>query len=669
MNYLQLNEILQNILQNEEDIGDHLAKTNVYSNNVVKKYSSNLLDVKDKIFIAQWCHNFEMIEYFIESLNLDEQSKSKYLKLKDNNEDIDETINFRILDKKYDFLNDISDMITTDIELQEQILSLDSHRLELLKILYLNLKTNVSYVIPYFESILLHLGQVVLSTHWKNSYHNYDSLIDDIEIEKLTIYDINILLYLFTTNISYDVNTYEELLSFADNNSLNSRITDKLYQEAINELDINKLKNILLINVYGISLLDAKDIIKKYDIEGLIFSRENIYVQEMYIAIKNIVLENNFNTLNKLYIKLKNECQFIRDFKQIIMFKYDLKKEFARNLLDSTFKLDNKPYKIIDGVKIYDAGYDFKMIITVLGAYQIDFSTKDNYSDYWNSHSIKNHGNCCSLIGNYNMAIAPVKNIILGFNSFDEDMFLIGSNKDLNSTPSAYKFNLFNINKYNEMYYSPQKLLENTRGKYNELVFERRDLSKKTKHYKKNPDYIVFIEEFSDIDKLIEENPNMPNLKKFKIEEDHRKLESLKAAKNFEIPIVIINRENIAINELKIIYDYLNEFLLTKESTLIEKIIIRIEANRSGNFNGHDYIREKYFSSTIIIDILSKIKFVINSEKDANKQSELISSYFTALQNESRIIQNNKNQRWLGQTPGIDLENEFKEIISKGKRI
>lgn len=69
------------------------------------------------------------------------------------------------------------------------------------------------------------------------------------------------------------------------------------------------------------------------------------------------------------------------------------------------FKTANLPYEEINKIKVYDAGLDFKMIVTAIGAYQSNFEGKENYSEYWNSPKIRSHSNCCSLIGNTNLSM------------------------------------------------------------------------------------------------------------------------------------------------------------------------------------------------------------------------------------------------------------------------
>ena len=74
---------------------------------------------------------------------------------------------------------------------------------------------------------------------------------------------------------------------------------------------------------------------------------------------------------------------------------------------------------------------------------------------------------------------------------------------------------------------------------------------------------------------------------------------SIKAAKDFgNIPILVINREKIAKNEINVIEEMLDDYNLTHDMELLRKIIIKFNNNRNGcRGPQHKYIRENYFSN------------------------------------------------------------------------
>ena len=80
---LKMSKILNNIIQNErEDIeGYYDIFVSVYRN--IDKYLSELDDINDKIYLAQWCNNYDKVKELIGTLSLSEYEKNKYLKLKE----------------------------------------------------------------------------------------------------------------------------------------------------------------------------------------------------------------------------------------------------------------------------------------------------------------------------------------------------------------------------------------------------------------------------------------------------------------------------------------------------------------------------------------------------------------------------------------------------------
>lgn len=664
---LKISDILHKIIHNEdEDVKEYYGDIVIIYRDI-DKYLVLLDDIRDKIYLAQWCNNFDKVKELISELSLTEYEKNKYLKLKEKNSDIDETINFKILSEKYSFLDNIMDMITADSDIQDQILSLSDSRLQLFKKMYYKLQSLTDYYNPYITTILQRIGYVSLDTSWKNKYHIYDDLLKNIDYLLLNGYDlsdyeIEKLLYLCTSSVHHSIPNFEELQNFgADNTIDNIEFKDGL-KKAKEEKDIDYLKFAILAQAYGIHLKKAKEICKIYNISNITITNENISTIEMYKAIYQIVNENNPDILCKLYdefIKLMNPE---KDFRRIIVFENDLRKMFAHDLNNQIFKIDNLPYDEINGIKVYDAGVDFKMIVTAIGAYQGNFSNKENYSKYWNSSKIRSHGNCCSLIGNVNLSMANVKNVIFGFSTMNDNMLLLSGSSDINSTPNSREFNT--TGNRSQEYMDANSMLNNTRGDYNELVYERRDLSSNPKFYKKNPDYIVFFEEYENYDEMFEKYKDKPKqleyLRKQKELEDKFWEESMKAARDFGIPIVKINRELVAKSEYEKILGLLNYFNETKNPDLLSKIISSFEGSRVGNAGLHAPIREKYFSSNKISNMLGEIKNSINNIDDEIAKSNLYFSLYKAIIEEQRKVDAGKRNKQ--QTPGIDFTKELEEL-------
>ena len=281
--------------------------------------------------------------------------------------------------------------------------------------------------------------------------------------------------------------------------------------------------------------------------------------------------------------------------------------------------------------------------------------------------------------------MANPKNVIFGFSTMDDNMLLLSSSRDINSTPSSRQFNIateqglgtnYTIDgkEYSSIgrmglgieFSNPDNLLDNTRGDYNELVYERRDLSSNPTFYKKNPDYIVYIEEYENIDEYFEQykdnNEMLIYLNEQKEQQKYQLEQSLKAAKDFDIPIVKINRERCAKQAITEIEQSISDFENSLDPDLIKKIICQFENNRVGNHDKHVIIRDKYFSVAQMNSYLSKIEQVISNIEDRNLRNMLLNEYNRAIVGEQKKVESCKRFRKNGQTSGFDFETTLNRI-------
>lgn len=227
----------------------------------------------------------------------------------------------------------------------------------------------------------------------------------------------------------------------------------------------------------------------------------------------------------------------------------------------------------------------------------------------------------------------------------------------------------------------PDDLINSTRGTYNELVYERRDLSNNRINFKKNPDYLVYFEEFEgeNIETLTDKDiQNEKDDEKKKILQEQKRMweETKKASIDFcrtnkdgisvPLPIVKINREECAKNEIKKIQEAFSTYQQTKDSTLLPSIITQFENNRVGNRKPHDYIRETYFSS-------SSMQKMLNQIIDTIKTIENKSLRYININTMSRLISAEREnfsvcKQTEGQTPGFN-HNQYLQILKEMKQL
>ncbi len=686
-----LNKLKKEAIYSDESVVEEYygVQISIYKN--IDKYLERIPNIFDKIIFAQWANNFDEVNKLFRLVQLSDKERAKFNKLLTNNSELTETIDVRILSSKYDFLSDSLDMIVANRDIQEKILSLTDEELYIFKSLYERLGESISYKIPQLAAIANKMGVITPYTHWQNQYYRYDELIESLIVDirhnkSLSPEQLDNLLYLYTSNIVWNVTSSQDLSDFTKPDGVFYQTIDSIIneQETKSNMDINVIKSAFLLKAFGIDLISAKSICSRYDLSSLKQTSENEDLFEMYNAIMEIINEQDSSILLEAYKEFSQGMSPKPNFMRLSIFENSLRREFALALNDSVYKCNGKPV-IIDGVRIYDAGTDFKMMVTAIGAYQSNFGNQENYREYWNSPTIRSHGNCCSLIGNDNLSMANVKNVIFGFSTMDENMLLLSSTKDINSTPLSKRFNIveeeYNGNNrnihgqilnaigrvgYGIEFTSPQIMLDNTRGDYNELVYERRDLSSNPLFYKKNPDYIVYVEEYEDIDfymqKYSDDLGMLEYLQKQRETQIQQFKESIKAAKDFNIPIVKINRERCAKNSISHINALLSEFVRTLNPRLISEIICEFENNRSGNHDKHRVIRDTYFSSEIMTGILNQIEQVIMTINDEKLRMKILNTLYNSILKEKQKYSINEDYRHNGQESSIAFDFALRKV-------
>lgn len=633
----------------------------------ISKY--NITDPLTKVILGQEWMDYDLVKEELQKISLSESQFKRFEKIKSNNNAWYETMNPLMLDDKYSFLDKYMDFITTDIRTQQLILSLDDNSLNLFSKMYEKIDKETSNAIPYISRILGLIGTSVTASlmtfqnynggMFRKKNQSFSNLSLAFQNEQLTEHDLDLLIFIFSNNnFDLNVNSISDLRGFENEllDFVNESMNNFKNQSEYSPDDINNIKSAILMRSFGIQLDYAKSILEKFNLNGIEFDKDNNYIS-MYRSIYNVVNETDVNKLFTIYDNISNNCEFSLDYMTISLFENGMRDIFLRHLTSSTFKCDGNNYEIQDGVKIFDAGTDFKVILTSVGSYKPEMETQLNYSQYWNSNSIRSHGNCCSLIANNNLSTATIRNICLGFSNFEDGMLLLSGSNDLNSTPTSRQIN---SQDHFGKFMSANSLIDNTRSDYNELVFERRDLSSTRGHYKKNPDYVVMFEELIDNDVNNQELDE--ETKQLLSEQERIKGISLKAAQDFDIPIVKINREKCAVSELFKINKMVEEFYQTHNPALLTRIVVDFENNRMGLRYPHNYLRKKYFSKAIINKLLAEIINDINAIEDIQLKTMNMETLKNSILNEKHKIEQSENFIKHSQELGIDCDSLIEMI-------
>ncbi len=579
-------------------------------------------------------YRFELIDY----LQNESDDKIQFLednlrKLKNINEDILSTCEFEILTLKYKDLSTKLDVITCDSGVQKKILNLGDNRYEILvKVLDIVEKDDIKDWIPIIDNLLEGLNN-----------KEYEDLLESIESSKLTNEKtIRKLLYILSNpeNI-FDIKSIEEVENFNRIEYVEKIKQGEISTKYIRNLDkIEKLQLCVLEKKYGQSLKESIRLLKTYgnDLDEFELNDERDAKVKAYLeAVRNILNTYDKKTLEELY----NSNENLQDnylFSNII--ESEIRTYFARQSNKVLYKVKDEEkidinLPLAKGIEIYDAGENFIIELTSLGAYS-KYDINANFNDEWNRKLIKSHGFCTTPIANNNMATARIKYVALGFNDFAENSLLLSAPWDVGSTNANEVMNTSQYIKDGRILYDiPHKQIDNIRHTHPENVRERRALDK-GKVYKKQPAYIVYIPEIP-LEKYIE----LQKQGKLDDRDERNKLlieytqndkiweNSVRASREFLVetddgemkpsPIVVLDRTYIAIKEKEKLDELERKLKETGNPDLINRIIVDSENNRTGS-TFCDEIRDKLFSPQILQDRIARIEEIIQELEKKDKK-------------------------------------------------
>lgn len=484
---------------------------------ILSKALDKVSDVLDKITLLEWTGHFDEAWKLIKELDFDED---KFWSLKKFNFELEKTIDIRVLNKKYSFLDKVLNVITADIDFQQKLISLDDRELNLFKKLMNDVPDK--YFLSFAECFLDNMGE----SPFKDSMVRYDLLNQSLP-DSLSDAEREALIFLYNSRVSFDVQSYEEL------EFLNS---PEFWMEKLNQAnDLDEIKEVLLSRC-GFDLKSACLLIKTYDIKDVNVPSS---VLETYNYILKVIESESVSELKELGFEDKG-------FKNYYLFDRRLKEAFLENINQS----------------LEFNGDSFKLLVTVLGAYGRDREI-DDYKDLWTRAKISPLMSC-SLVSDDNLALAPVKTVILGFKEMNRNLLNM-KEQDLNSGVSENDLN--QASRIPGNFQSSSSLIDETRSDYNELVFERYDDFKVVM-----PDYVLW---FRD------------NKKGYEM--------ALKAASDFDIPLIEIDPYKLGEKwslEISQMVERLND---SNFESLALEIITKFLNNRNG-LSLHREVLDEFFS-------------------------------------------------------------------------
>ena len=587
----------------------------------------------------------DMLKKYARALNIvEEELREKLRYLINKNDEILDTIYPKLLSRNFDIIKlEYIEKIGIYSDIQMELFELNNKSIKLIAKI-LNILNSSEYDLnSIIYNVLINLS-------------SYSELVNSLDLDKLSEEEIKNLIYVLNRNDNiFGINNYFDLKEFDKKKDLYfAGIQSKI---EVGSITIDELKISLLERKYGLSLQMAKFICDRYcadegivndDVKnaGGVNQEINPDLRELLSNIHKIYKSDSLDYLSFLW---ENSETIKTDFYSFVALESAIRAEYATMYSSSLYKL-NESHRVSESHYIYSENRkiyelllsseykdkkpqfyildgDFNLQIHVLGAYRY-WKRPADFKEDWNRPKIAYHGICTSYIGNDQIANARIGHPVYGFDSYESSALLCAGNYDLGSDDSIAKFATAVNKAYN--FYTPQVMKDKTRHTHNEMVLERRN-NLATGSFKRNPSYVVyFVDDINNSDNF------SPNNELYN--------ETLQAAIDNNIPIVIVDRLKYAKSEAKKCEQLKDKFYSQKDFQSLKQLFTKYCNNMVGckrydndNSKYHDVFDENGLDS-LFNEIFTYIKNQDNRElleylSDIIKNEQFMSKYRTVIDN------------------------------------
>ena len=486
-------------------------------------------------------------------------------------------------------------------DFQGVLLKLKSKTVKVLAKIY-----NILNIKDYdFTTIIYHIFENI---------QNKEDLIEKLDIDNLTEEELKNLIYILKKKITfYEINSNKDL----DDSSIIKQEDDYFKEITLkiqnNSINLEDLRSALLEKKFGLDIKEARFIHERY---GLYQNGNDIKIRKSTICILNEIGEIlNSNSLDELKFLYITSDRIRSDFYTTIALEVAIRSEYSKAYSKTLYKpkendkINNNHKLQFENPFIYNrltnAKYndkklefyllndDFNLQVHVLGGYR-GIDRPDNFKDDWNRPIIDNHGIATSYIGNSLILTTEINHPILGFADYEAGALLGISNKTLYSDSFMSNYSLSIANPF--AFYPPDRLLDSTNYGHNEILIERRDY-RDNENFKRQPSYIVYIvDDINNPTNFDEDNPLYQ--------------ETIQAASDFNIPIIILDRLQYAKRETIICQELEKEFFTKKDTDSLRTLIFRFWNNVrscSKNHDAKDAEYKNYFTDNDANQLVTRI--------------------------------------------------------------
>lgn len=547
-------ELIQIIYKDEKDIYKYISDPKIGFNRKYKIMLAMMLDEEN--FWSKYMP-FVMKQEVKDDITIIDKKVQILKQLYQKNDEILETIDFKILDEKYvqTFGLDKINRIGLFEDIQRKILELDDKQYKFFNDILKNyLKRNKE--IEWEFVVVTILDNI---TEYVELLNNIDD-INNVNIEDLII--------IMQEKNVFEINKEEDISNFDE-------IKRKKCVEWIETNYVNTMKNALCFQLFGHAWKYALYLLSKYnDIESIHDDKVQTYMK----VLKEIEKIEDLNEIKEIFYS----CEPAKLINKILI-EEDLKNEYLRQFNEQLLTIDS--LKEIEP-NVYDAGTDFNIIITGVGAYSEEMKS-ENYRMSWNRPKVGVAHFCASYIRNDRLGIAENPYVCYGFNKMPKGSLINSSNRDLLSNGiNAFVNNAI----INSNFCSPESMINNTISFFNELDFKRFHDGKRTQ-----PNYIIF----------------------FKVGEKEINEQCRQASRDFgNLPIVVIDVCKCIEEEEKKVKGLLKLYKETGNIEILKQIYQKVINNRVTTYKWN---LKKEFYQKINLD---EIESVIKSKEQEKKVSE-----------------------------------------------
>lgn len=515
------------------------------------------------------------------------------------NDEITSTINYKILGKKFKGLENQLSIITCHPNIQEAIINLDDKQLQVFQKCLERYSSITSDWTPVADGILKNISQYsdLIAGLSENDFMNPQR----IELLTKIISEPN---YFEIGNLDNYLDKRSQICDIILENPDSEIIQNNEYLISLSKID--KIRFAILEQNYGISLEQAQNLVKKFadDIHTLnSHTSEARYYSALIQSLSLICNSQDIEEITQGHSS-SNKVLSANSIERHLKDEYD--KEYREKLYkptESDLLSQEEIQKYLLGqdtedISFYLAGKStnglFFMESHAPGAvYGDSMLNEKQYAKAWNKPKMQSQAFCTHLTSNQ-LLLSNIRNVEYGFCNYEKGSLRAAGYEDISS--DFVHFTAFADK--DEKISSMQQRIDHTRN--NDESDRSRTLPDGTK---RQPDYI----------RLLKSRHIKPEIAE-------NKLQNAKiAAKQFGVPIVIVDQDECTKQENEIIRDMIEEFQIDQNPSVLSKIITRYENNRTGNtWNKIDFaidlnIETDEFGKTIITrnEMLTSIMSVI----------------------------------------------------------